>query len=101
MLTRLILFSFLFACHQCILLNREQLASWYPAYSNSTILELQFRQISSISEDALSNLTNLNKLNIYINQLDYLHNRQKARKGDFVLQSLISSFFYFLIIFVL
>ena len=46
-----------------ILLNRELLSTWYPGFLNTTLLELQFRQISSISSDTFTNLTNLNMLN--------------------------------------
>jgi hypothetical protein len=48
-----------------VTLNRNQLASWIPSYSNEITLSLESRNISLIDINTFSGLSNLKNLNLY------------------------------------
>jgi Leucine-rich repeat (LRR) protein len=56
-----------------VVLNREQLAEWYPSYATQNFLGLGYRNIQSIEVGTFSNLTSLNVLYLNENQLSCLN----------------------------
>ena len=55
-----------------VVLNRNQLASWYPNYLTSTSFDFYNRQITSISTGTFTGLSQLQELNLQSNQLTSL-----------------------------
>ena len=55
-----------------VVLDRNQLASWYPNYLTDTLFYLAGGQITSISTGTFTGLSELQELDLYYNQLTSL-----------------------------
>ena len=55
-----------------VVLDRDQLAAWYPNYLTDTLFYLAGRQITSISTGTFTGLTQLQRLNLFNNLLTSL-----------------------------
>ena len=55
-----------------VVLDRDQLAAWYPDYLTDTLFYLAGRQITSISTGTFTGLTQLQRLNLFNNLLTSL-----------------------------
>ena len=78
------LFVFLlnFIVINSIVLDRNLLASWYPDYETRGDLPLDNRNITSIALDTFQNLTNIQSLDLSVNNLNDLY--------DFTFKDLIN-----------
>ena len=62
-----------FSISNSVLLNRAQLKIWYPSFETESSFDLSYKQITLISNDAFTNLTNLNNdLYLSVNQISTL-----------------------------
>jgi Leucine-rich repeat (LRR) protein len=59
-------------CGHGVVLDKNQLESWYPNYLTSPSFDLASRQINSISNGTFNGLNQLQELNLDNNQLNYL-----------------------------
>ena len=69
----ILLFSLLIVSVNSVVLDRQQLKTWYPTTYNTTqIIDINGRVITSISVDTFPGLVNLYELYLHRNQLSSL-----------------------------